>query len=440
MSTAAGLAAVTAVLKDLLSNGLIDRDVVGAVGDVIISTSAPDRITLPETVSQLNLYLYLVSRNQGWANVGQPSRATGGELISAPPLPLNLHYLLTAYGAKDFHAEILLGYAMQLLHETPVLTRPAIRTALGPNLVVADGDIPANLRDLVRSGLADQIEQVTITQNFLTTEAMSNLWLAFSAPYRPTASYLASVVLIESDRQGSAAPPVRAFTVGARTLRRPVIDQIKARPATGTEFSADRRIRRGDIVALLGRQLRGDRTQLFVGDVQVTEGLSVTDALITFTVPGRLPAGIHPIHVVHLLDMGLPPTPHAGVESNTLPMVLHPTVTSVTATLDPPAGGSGPAPRAGTLTVAIDIPAAAEQRLTVMLNEFDPPQASVRNALAYRFAIPVRVAGPPASTVSAPFVGVMPAEYLVRLRVDGAESPLGTSAANKYDSPRVVIP
>ena len=32
----------------------------------------------------------------------------------------------------DLHAKILLGYAMQLLHEMPMLTRAAIRTALNP--------------------------------------------------------------------------------------------------------------------------------------------------------------------------------------------------------------------------------------------------------------------------------------------------------------------
>ena len=99
MSTAAGLAAVTAVLKDLLSNGLIDRNVVSSVGDVTVTTSARTRITLPETSSQLNLYLYLVSRNTGWSNVDLPSRDQRGNLIGAPPLALNLHYLLSAVAA-----------------------------------------------------------------------------------------------------------------------------------------------------------------------------------------------------------------------------------------------------------------------------------------------------------------------------------------------------
>ena len=76
----------------------------------------------------LTLYLYRVTMNEHLRN--QPY--TGGSSDEPPPLALDLHYLLTAYGAEELHAEILLGYGMQLLHETPVLTRDAIRRSLAP--------------------------------------------------------------------------------------------------------------------------------------------------------------------------------------------------------------------------------------------------------------------------------------------------------------------
>jgi Pvc16 N-terminal domain len=443
VSTAAGIAAVTAVLKDLLSNGLIDRDVVNAVGDVTVSVTAPDRITLPETNSQLNLYLYLVSRNTGWANVDLPSRDQRGNLVAAPPLALDLHYLLTAYGAQELHAELLLGYAMQLLHEMPVLTRPAIRNALTPSLLVDDGDVPANLRDLFRSGLADQIEQIKITPCFLSTEAMSNLWLAFSAPYRPTAVYQVSVVLIESVRQGAGAPPVRDFTVSVGTLRQPSIDELRSRSAPDQEFRADRPILKGDEVALAGRRLRGDLTQVFVADLEVTDGLEVTDTQISFPLPPGLPAGIHPVHVAHLVAIGLPPSPHRGIESNAVALTLRPSLVAVTATVDQGDGGSGPAVRKGTISLTVAPPVGRDQRVTLLLNELSPPAASVRPALAYRFSGPPRNlpgAPPQSATLTVPFVDVQPASYLVRLRVDGAESPLGVGASGAYESPSLVIP
>ena len=45
MSSAVAIAAVTAVLKELLVNGLIDHDLTASLGDVIVTAMAPDRIT-----------------------------------------------------------------------------------------------------------------------------------------------------------------------------------------------------------------------------------------------------------------------------------------------------------------------------------------------------------------------------------------------------------
>ena len=72
-------------------------------------------------------------RNQGWRNDGPAElRRQRRARSTSPPLALDLHYLLTAYGSADFQAEILLGYAMHLLHERPVLDRAAIRTRARP--------------------------------------------------------------------------------------------------------------------------------------------------------------------------------------------------------------------------------------------------------------------------------------------------------------------
>ena len=44
MSTALAIASVTAVLKDLLNNGVIDHDLAAHVGEVVVSALPPDRI------------------------------------------------------------------------------------------------------------------------------------------------------------------------------------------------------------------------------------------------------------------------------------------------------------------------------------------------------------------------------------------------------------
>src|SRR5215471_6399154 len=99
MSTALAVASVTAVLKDLLNNGMIDHNITAVVGsDVVVSALPPDRIDVidvnpSDRKSRLNLFLYQVTPNAGWRNVGLPSRNGQGERISNPPLALDLHYL-----------------------------------------------------------------------------------------------------------------------------------------------------------------------------------------------------------------------------------------------------------------------------------------------------------------------------------------------------------
>ena len=71
-----------------------------------------------------------VTGHSGWRNVGLPSiGADGRSQLKNPPLALDLHYLLTAYGSSDWQAEALLGYGVLMLHQNPVLARDDIRSA-----------------------------------------------------------------------------------------------------------------------------------------------------------------------------------------------------------------------------------------------------------------------------------------------------------------------
>ena len=125
MSSALAIAGVTAVLKDLLHNTVIDHDLVVSVGDVTVTALSPDMIKIdgPEAKTQLNLFLYQVTPNAGWRNVALPSRNSNGERVTNPPLALDLHYLF----APLKHAR--LDYMVQKAVEigasrlVPVLTR-----------------------------------------------------------------------------------------------------------------------------------------------------------------------------------------------------------------------------------------------------------------------------------------------------------------------------
>jgi hypothetical protein len=210
MSNALAIASVTAVLKDLLDNAVIDHSLSTVVGDrVTITALPPDHIRAGgNEIVQLNLFLYNIAPNPGWRNVGLPSRNNEGQRLTNPPLAIDLYYLLSAYGREDFDGEILLGYAMQTLHEMPVLTRDAIRKALEPVSPVDGSSLPEGMKDLSASDLAEQVELIKITPHTISTDEISKLWSAFQANYRPSVAYHVSVVLIESKYQTRSPLPV----------------------------------------------------------------------------------------------------------------------------------------------------------------------------------------------------------------------------------------
>lgn len=231
MSTALAIAGVTAMLRDLLNDELVNSNVAGIIGQsVTVTTLPPDRV-VPENgteASQLNVFLRHVTPNLGWRNEGLPSRDMAGRSrLNNPPLALDLHYLISAYGAEPLHAEILLGHAMQLLHENPAIPREAVRNALeqqaDPNLI-----LPEALRSLANSGLADQLEQLKISPEYLSTEDMSKFWTATLAHYRICAAYQVSVVLIQKENPRPLPLPVLERKFEAMPSVRPRVPFITA--------------------------------------------------------------------------------------------------------------------------------------------------------------------------------------------------------------------
>ncbi|MEN6575316.1 MAG: DUF4255 domain-containing protein [Phycisphaerales bacterium] len=385
MSNALAIAAATAVLKHLLNNGIADSRLDGQFDTApTVSALPPDRIKVGDAeVPQINLFFYHAAPNAGWRNVGLPSRNDHGDPVTNPPLALDLSYLLTAYGKNQLDCEILLGYAMQMLHETPVLPRDAIRKALGP-----DHQPPG----LQAAGLADQVEQIKITPQILNTEEISKLWTAMQAHYRPSAAYQVSVVLIEGERPTRTPLPVVQRNVRVLPFRGPVVEEVT--PAIATE---------GQTLTLRGRNLRGDHTQLDFGLVPLTEPVSVDDQTIVVTLPVGLLAGVHTVQVVQQINFGAPGDPHGGFESNAVPFILAPRIT----TQQPISVKCGE-----TLTLDIRPPVGSDQRVNLLLGDRS-------------MAIGPRPPGNPAATLGFPIPSDFPVGQVpLRVQIDGVQSQL----------------
>jgi len=429
MSSALAIAGVTAVLQRLINDGLADFPPV-TVPTFEVTSLPPSRILVPANGAdhnQLNLFLYQVTPNASWRNMALPSRDEEGQHRSNPPLALDLHYLLSAYGAERLNAEILLGCAMQALHETPFLTRDAVRTALSSSAAPGDplGDM---LRALGTAGLAEQIEQIKITPQTLSTEEMSKLWTAFQAPYRPTAGYLATVVLIESRRPTRQTLPVRERIVKAIPFQRPTIESIES------NAGADEPIVANSTIIIKGRQLRGAITSVLISGIPfIPAANDLAENEIKIVLPPPLPdvlrAGIQSVQVVHEVDLGKPPVAHRAVESNVAAFILHPK-------LVPPF-----APSAGKLSLKFEPSVGRSQRVTLLLGQRNPPAGAPGRS----FSIPappengITVAGQTETATIEFSLGVAADVYFLRVQVDGAESSLTIDGAGKFDGPTVTV-
>jgi hypothetical protein len=421
MSGPLAFATVTAVLKDLLNDGLVNSDLSAILGTVKVSALPPDRIaTGADEPSQLNVFLYQVTANPGWRNADLPSRSSGGDQrLSNPPLAVDLHYLLTAYGAQDLDAEVLLGYAMQLLHETPVLTRQAIRRTFRDDSPVSDRLMPASVVDRNPADLADQIEQCKLTPRYLTTDELSKLWAAMQARYRPTMAYTVSVVLLQRTTPARAALPVREARLHVVPVARPTIEDVD--PAFGPV---------GTAVRLRGQSLRGAITKVRVAGQQLAPAAqAVSGESVQVTIPASLRAGLAPVQIVHEVQFGEPPTarPGVGVESNVAAFVVTPSVMS-----------ASPHTLAAdrTLSIAVSPPVGREQRVVVLPGEsalLVPPRPDDAPPTSGTIAVTVPP-GWPAGT------------HLLRIQVDGAMSPLvvdgnpDSPTFNQYVGPTVKVP
>jgi hypothetical protein len=449
MSSPLAIGAVSAVLRNLLDNGMIEAG--AAMGSPIhVSAVAPDTIDLnnPDDPPRLNLFLHQVTPNAGWNNVGQPSRSANGDRLTNAPLAIDLHYVLTAYGRLDFQAEILLGYAMHLLHERPVLDRAAIRRALNQPNVIDVTILPAAFQALTASDLADQVEQIKITQAVMSVDEMSKLWAAIQSHYRPSSAYHISVVLIEGTKPARSPLPVlsRGLVDPVSKRDRGVVVNADLLPPLPTLFTVEPPLKQsgarlGETVTISGVRLAGSGHRVRLGHRLLSSPIEITPPApnaagteLTVTLPNDGAAQSAYVAGQLALSVHFTPTGEANArDTNAIPFVLAPApvmlATGAPLLLPAPIVARVVAPPGVTVTIASRPQVRLEQRATLLLDtvEASPmPRTTAADPLVFQFPDSV-----PAGS------------HWIRLRVDGTESVLldRSGPAPVYDvSQQITVP
>jgi hypothetical protein len=399
MSDYLAVGGVSVVLKSLLTTALTSGGPSTILGTSPgITATSPDLVTTgSDEPPRLNLFMYYASLNPALRNLDLPSVNAQGNRLGNPPLAVNLHYLVSAYGANQFDPEILLAWAMQVFHDTPVVPRQTIQQALTELL----SQSPTPETQLISgSTLANQVEHIRITPEALTTEEIYRLWTAFQTSYRPTTSYQVSVVVIQATDAFSSNLPVQRRTVMALPMQTPVIANL-----------APSMVGAGQVLTITGSNFLGDAATDTLAAFDSLSGIApdtVQATTIRVTLPTTLLAGTHVVRVQRTITYALSPTPHAGFSSSPAPFQLVPAI-------------QNPSPVAATqgaaLVVSVSPPVGQSQRATLYIGDTAIPidERPVTDPVT-------------SSTVTFPIPSDLPTgTFPLRIEIDGAQSALTPS-------------
>ena len=405
MSNPLAIATVTQTLVQVLSDGLDPAQVSGAR----VTAVPPDfKEGLPD--AGVNVFLYHVAPNAALRNADLPTRRADGSLLNRPTAAIDLYYLMTFYGnEKQLEQQRLLGAVTRTLHAQPVLPRSTIEF------------VQAHVPFLATADLAEQPELVRVTPINLTLEELSKLWsFLLKIDYVLSVAYQASVVLINTDDPvPPPALPVLAANIYSLPFRQPVIEAITPAPGSGPLILAESRIvLHGRNFALMqstaGGLVAAD-TVAMIGGAPVAP-LSVTPTEVAVALPPGLAAGTQAAQISQSLLLGTPPVPHQqGFHSDVVPFVLHPVIRPASPGYDITVQTGVISPPGDAIVVTVDPTVQPGQRPLLELLEAAAPMA------AHLFGAGAVPAAPNTLTFD---IGVLPAgDYLVRVRIDGAESP-----------------
>lgn len=429
MSTQLAVAATTRVLGSLLERSISDAGVSSVLGAPPFFTARPpDQIEEDgHEDARLALFLYHVTYNQGWREVGLPSRNGSGQPVDRPPLAIDLHYLLVGYGKVEYVQHVLLGIGMQALHENPVLYRQQITNVFTtpPPLSPIDALLATAKIDV-------QLEQIKIAPEPLSTEDISKLWTSFGGKFRPSAGYVATTLLIESKSPIASAPPVAARNLAVVPLRRPELSAVSPQYLPWASSLS---------LTLSGTNLTGTGTFVVFDMAPAHEQVAkrVDAATATVDVPA-LPAGLNSLRVVQKVAIGAPPDKDV-VQSDLALFYLQPVLRRQPAGTHDDLIVVGPVntvvtPHTRTVTVQLDPALGSQQKVQLLLDELHPPAGQAPLSLTFD-ARPDQIS---TNSVAFDTFGTRAGTYLVRVRVDGAESPLRTDpVTHAYAKPAATL-
>lgn len=193
MATWRAISAVSGAVKSVLEAARASA----GLGGVPIELFQPAQLATPPSEA-ISLTLYRVSINQNQRT--PPPRVAASGRRYRPSLPVDLHFLLTAWGRTPERQHELLGWAMRALEDAPLL--------------------PASLLNQGQASAVFRAEEaVDIIAAPVTQQEMVAIWEVAKSQMQLSLTYVARAVLLDSEVELGAPSPVTARDAPVATRR-----------------------------------------------------------------------------------------------------------------------------------------------------------------------------------------------------------------------------
>ena len=417
MSSHLAIATVTAALQRTLQAS-VQMHVEGAR----ITTVSPSEVSKGTPETGVNIFMYQVITNPALHNLdATPIRAKGGAVRRQAAL--DLYYMLSFYGNNnELTPQRLLGSVVRTLNDRRIITKEMIQEACNDT----------TFSFLRESTLAEQIQQINIVPLDLSLEDLSKTWsVFFQTPYILSIAYKSLVVLIEGDEVYARSLPVRERQSGSVSpyFARPKVEKVISKAGSTAAIFVD------STLLIQGTQLKGDlTTQIKIfGELVSPADVSKTriELPLSAIAPESLRAGLQSLEVVHPStiqnSVGGQSSYQRGNNSEATPFALKPqivkaTVSNIEETDDELCNA--------LVEVELDVIVGIQQKVVLALNEWSLDTSAGDRLTNYMFDLRGASAGLSAPqrtegrTLFVPINAVKPGRYLLRILIDGAESPL----------------
>ncbi len=184
MSTYAGVRGASVALAGYLRAAfLAEPDLAplfGPGGSVVTLRTPKDMRSGATPETGLSVWLYRIERSEQMLN--RPLERISPTEQRLPPLPLDLHYLMTPITEDPETDQRIIGKVLQVLND---------------GAVIAPDPTQAELAEVLR-----------VSPENLDLQAIAGVWQALEGPYELSTSYLVHVVEIDSEDRLATAPVI----------------------------------------------------------------------------------------------------------------------------------------------------------------------------------------------------------------------------------------